>query len=150
MRSIEQPDIYPDRKIPLLDSYSLPVTCLTHIRTSCLMMKHPPNTLQRYLSTVLLQDFAQLIIIGQTHISFDHAVFKTDSFLKYKETMVTFCSTSANPLSKLMKAILPELSSQVTSLHSDNNCHQKPCIYFLRSNFCQINDNFTTTLRITM
>ena len=37
--------------------------------------------------TVLLQDVAQLINIGRTHILFDHAVLKTDLLLNYKETM---------------------------------------------------------------
>ena len=34
--------------------------------------------------TVLLQYFTKLINIFRTHILFDHAVFKTDLFLKYK------------------------------------------------------------------
>ena len=40
--------------------------------------------------TVLIQDVVQLINIGRTHISFNHAVFKTDLLLKYKETMGYF------------------------------------------------------------
>ena len=39
---------------------------------------------------LLIQDVAQLMNIVQTHILFDHEVFKTDLFLKYKETMATF------------------------------------------------------------
>ena len=34
--------------------------------------------------TIFLQDFTQLIHIGRNHILFDHAVFKTELFLKYK------------------------------------------------------------------
>ena len=95
--------IYPQTsETPLLDSYSYPVTCTTHIRTFCLTTIHPLNTLQQNLSTLLLQDVAKLINIGRTHILFDHAVFKTDLFLNYKETMGTFCGTNLNPLSQLL------------------------------------------------
>ena len=34
--------------------------------------------------TVLIQDFAQLINIGRTHILFYHEVFNTEFFLNYK------------------------------------------------------------------
>ena len=60
----------------------------------------------------------------RTNILFDHAVFKTDLLFKYRGTMGTFCSTSVSLVSQSLKAVLPELSSQV-------------------------NDNVTTTLRIT-
>ena len=36
--------------MPLLYSYSCHVTCVTHIRPSCLMMNHIPNMLQQHLS----------------------------------------------------------------------------------------------------
>ena len=88
------------------------------------MTNHPPNTFQKHLSTVLLQDVAQLINIGWTHILFDHAIFKTDLFLNYKETMGTFCSTSVTPVSQSLKAVLPELSSKVTNFPYDINGHQ--------------------------
>ena len=55
-------------KTPFLDRYSFSMTCSTHISPSCLTTNHPPNTLQRHLSTVLLQDFSQLMNIGCTHI----------------------------------------------------------------------------------
>ena len=93
-------------KIPLLDSYSFPVTCPTHVRPYCLTKNHPPNMFQQHISTVILQYVAQLINIGRTHILFDHAFFKTDLFLKYKGTMGTFCSTSVNPLSQSLRAVL--------------------------------------------
>ena len=93
-------------KTPFLDSYSFPVTCPTHIRSSCMMNNHPPNTLQRHPSTVMLQDVAQLINIGRTHILFDDAVFKTDLFLKYKENMGNFCSISVNLVSQSLKDVL--------------------------------------------
>ena len=109
-----------------------------------------PDTLQRHLSTVLLKDVAQLINIGRTPILFDHAVFKTDLFFKCKENMGTFCITSVNSVSHSMKAVLPELSSQATNLHYDINGHQNTSMDFLRSDSFQTNDNFTTTLRITM
>ena len=46
----------------------------------------------------MLQDFATLINIGRNHILFDHEVLKTELFLNCKTTLVTFCSTSVNPL----------------------------------------------------
>ena len=58
--------------------------------------------------------------------------------------MGTFCSTSVNPVSQSMKAVLPKLSTQVTNLHSDINGHQKTIMDFLCSNFHQINDNVVT------
>ena len=61
------------------------------------------------LSTLLLQDVVELINIGRTHDLLYHAVFKTNLFLKYKETMDTFCSTSVNPVYESLKAVLPEL-----------------------------------------
>ena len=42
------------------------------------------------LRIVLLQDVAQLINIGWTHILFDPTVFKTDLLLNNKETIGTF------------------------------------------------------------
>ena len=63
--------------------------------------------------TLLLQDVAHLMNIVRTHILFDHEVFKTVLFLNYKETMGTICSTSVNPVSQSLKAVLPELSSQL-------------------------------------
>ena len=122
-------------KKPFLDIYFFPLICPTHIRPSCLTTKHPPNALQGNLSTILLQDVTQLINIGQTHILFDHAVFKTDLFLKYRETTGTFCSTSVNPVSQSLKSVMLEISSQVTNLHSDINGHQNTSMYFLCSNF---------------
>ena len=113
------------------------------------MTNHTPKTFQRQVSTVLLKDVAQLINIVWTHILFDHAVLKTDLFLKYNETMATLSSTNVNPVSQSLKAVLPELSSQVTNFHSDINGHQNTSMDFLRYNFCQINDNVTTTLMIT-
>ena len=93
---------------------------------------------------VLLQDVSQLINIGRTHILFDLEVFKTELFLKYKETMGTFFSTSVNPVSWSLRAVLTGFSSQVTKLYSDINVHQKTSMDFLCSNFCQINDNVVT------
>ena len=58
--------------------------------------------------------------------------------------MVTLCSTSVNPVYQSMKAVLTELSIQVTNLHSDINGHQNTSIDFLCSNFRQINDNVVT------
>ena len=144
-----QPDISLERKNTPRGQLFFPVTYLTPIRPSCMTTNHPTNTFQRHHSTVLLQDFAQLINIGRTHILFYRAVFNTELFLKYRETMGTFCSTSVNPVSQSLKAVLPELPIQVTNLHSDINGHQKTSMDFLRSKFLQINDNITTTLRIT-
>ena len=121
----------------------------TNIRPSCLTKKHPLNTLQLHLSTSLLQDVAQLINIAQTHIVFDHAVFNNNLFLKYKETMGTICSTNVNQVPQSRKDVLTETSNQVTNLHSEIIGHQKTSMDFLHSNFRQINDNVTTTLRIT-
>ena len=73
--------------------------------------------------------------IGRTHNLYDHAAFKTDFFLKYKETTGTFCSTSVNPVSQSLKSVMPEISSQVANLHSDINGHQNTSMYFLCSNF---------------
>ena len=49
-----------------------------------------------------------------------------------------------NPVSKSLNDILPELSSQVTNLHSDINSHQNTSMNFLFSKFHQINDNVVT------
>ena len=95
------------------------------------------------------QDVAQLIHIGGLKFLFYHAVFKTGLLLRCKKTVCTLCSTSVDPVSQSMKAVLTELSSQVTNLHSDINGNQKTSIDFLRSSFRQINDNVTTTLRIS-
>ena len=92
----------------------------------------------------MLQDVAQLINIGRTHILLYRSVFKTDLFLKYRETMGTFCITGVNPVSQSMKAVLTEHSIQVTNLNSDVNGHQNTSMDFLCSNFCQINDNVVT------
>ena len=94
--------------------------------------------------TVLLQDVAQQINIGRTHILFDRLVLKTELFLNYKEIMGTFCSTSVNTVSHSLRDVLPENSSQVTNLHSDINSHQKTSMDFLCYNFFQINDNVVT------
>ena len=93
---------------------------------------------------LLLQYFRQLMNIGHTRVLFDHEVFNTELLLNYKEIMGTFCSTIVNPVSQSLKSILPELSSKLTNLHSDVNGHQKTSIYYLSSNFCQINDNVAT------
>ena len=99
--------------------------------------------------TVLLQDVAQLINISWTHILSDHEVFKTKLLLNYKEILVTFCRTSVNLVSNYLKAVLSEVSNQATNLHSDINCHQKASINFLCSTIFEINDNITTSPRIT-
>ena len=93
---------------------------------------------------VILQDVAQLINIGRTHILFDREVFKTGLFLKYKETTGNFCSTSVNHVSKSQKDVLTEFSSQVNKFHYDINGHQNTSMDFLCSNFRQINDNVVT------
>ena len=136
-------------KIPFFDSYSLPVIFMTHISPSFLMNDRTPNTLQWHLSTVLIQDVVQLINIGRIYTLFDHAVFNTYLFLRYKETMGNFCRTSVNPLSEFLKAVMSEFSIQVTNLHSDINGHQNTSMAFLYSDFRQIYDNVTTILRIT-
>ena len=64
--------------------------------------------------------------------------------------MGTLLSTRVNPVSHSLKSVLTEVSSQLTNLHSDINGHQNTSMDFLLSNFFQINDNVTTTLRITM
>ena len=94
--------------------------------------------------TVMLQDVAQLISIGCTHILFYHEVFKTGLFLNYKETLGTFCSTSVNLVSQSLKALLSELSSLLNNLHYDFNVHQKKSMDFMCSNSCKINDNVVT------
>ena len=114
------------------------------------MMNQPLNTLQRHLSAVLIQDVAQLVNIVWTHILFDHAFFKADLFLKYRETKGTFYSTSVNPVSQSLKSVLTELSIQVTNLHSIINGHQNTSMDFMHSKFRQINDNTTTILRKTI
>ena len=43
-----------------------------------------------------------------------------------------------------LKAVLPEISSQLTNLHSGVNCHQNTSMDYLCSNFHQIKDNFIT------
>ena len=58
--------------------------------------------------------------------------------------MVTFCSTSVNPLSQSLKVVLPELISELTKFDSNNNGHQNISMDFLCSNFRQINDNVVT------
>ena len=58
--------------------------------------------------------------------------------------MVTLCSTSVNPVYQSTKAVLTELSIQVTNLYSDINGHQNTSIDFLCSNFHQINDTVVT------
>ena len=40
--------------------------------------------LMERVRTVLLQDVAQLMNIGRTHILFDNEVFKTESFFNYR------------------------------------------------------------------
>ena len=92
----------------------------------------------------MLQDVAQLISIGCTHILFYHEVFKTGLFLNYKETLGTFCSTSVNLVSQSLKALLSELSSLLNNLHYDFNVHQKKSMDFMCSNSCKINDNVVT------
>ena len=135
-------------KTPFLESYYFHVKCPTNIRPYSLKTTHPPNTFQQHLSTVLLQDVAQLINIFLTRILFDHAVFKTDLFLKDKETIGTLFSTSVNQLFQSLKAVMSELSSQVTNLQYGVNGSQGTSLDFLRSNFRQINDNVTTIIRI--
>ena len=49
-----------------------------------------------------------------------------------------------NPVSQSLKAIMPELSSRFTNLHSDINGHQNISMDFLCSNFRKINDNIVT------
>ena len=60
------------------------------------------------------------------------------------ETLGTLCSTSANPIYLSLKSLLPELSIQITKLHSDVNDHQKTSMDFLSYNFHQINDIVVT------
>ena len=45
-----------------------------------------------------------------------------------------------NPVSNSLKFVLPELSIQLTKLHSDVNGHQNTSMDFISSNFRQIND----------
>ena len=78
----------------------------------------------------MLQNVAKLMNISRTHILFDHEVFKTELFLKYRETMSTLCSTSVNPVFQSLKAVLTELSSQLTNLQYDVNGHQKTSMCF--------------------
>ena len=90
---------------------------------------------------VLIQDVAQVNNICRTHILFYDEVFKTELFLNYKETLGTFWSKSVNPVSNSLNSVLPELSIQLTNLHSDVNGQQNTIMYVLCSNFRQINDN---------
>ena len=94
--------------------------------------------------TILLQDVAQMMNIGRTHILIDREFFKTELFLKFRETLGIFCNTSVNPVSQSLKDVHPELSSKLTNLHSDVNGHQKNSMGYLSSNFRQINDNVVT------
>ena len=94
--------------------------------------------------TVMLQHVAQLINIGRTHILYDHEVFKTELFLNYRETMGNFFSSSMNPVFQALNVVLQKLSSQLTNLYSDVNGNQKSSIYFMSSNFRQINYNVGT------
>ena len=87
---------------------------------------------------VLLQDVSQLINIDHTHILFDRGAFKTEFLLNYKENLVTFCSTSENPVSQSLKALLPEISSRLSNLHSDVNGRQNISMNFLCSGFFKL------------
>ena len=76
---------------PLIERYKLSLNALDAsdpITTACAFLDF--TEIER---TVLLQDVAQLINIGRTHILCYHEVFKTELFLNYKETLGTFCST---------------------------------------------------------
>ena len=53
-----------------------------------------------------------------------------------------------NPVSSSLKSVLPELSSQLTNLHSDVNGRQKTRMDFLCSNFHQINNNVVTVKKV--
>ena len=57
--------------------------------------------------TVMLQDVAQLINIGRTHILFDNEVFKTELFLNYNEALSTFCRIIVNLLSQSLNVVMP-------------------------------------------
>ena len=54
-----------------------------------------------------------------------------------------------NPVSQSFKAVLPELSSHITNLHSDVNGHQNTSMDFPCSNFHQINDNVACTTTVS-
>ena len=57
--------------------------------------------------TLILQDVAQLINIGRTHILFHHEVVNTELFLNYKENLGPFFSTSVNPSYQSLKYVMP-------------------------------------------
>ena len=96
--------------------------------------------MDRYI-TAMLKDFVQLINIGRNHILFYNEVFKAELFFNCKVTLGNFCSTSVNPVSQSLKAVMTELSGELTNFHYDVNGHGKTSMYFLCSNFFQINDN---------
>ena len=93
-----------------------------------------PDFMERGI-TVVLQGIAQLMNIGRTNILFYHEVFKTELFLNYRETLGTFCSTSVNPVSQSLKAVLTELSSQLTNLHSVVMVTKRPAWIICLLNF---------------
>ena len=82
--------------------------------------------------------------IGRTRILFDKDFLKTELLLNYKGTLGTFCSTSVNPVSQSLKDLLLELLIQLTNFHSDVNGHKNTSMYYLCSNFRQINNNVVT------
>ena len=49
-----------------------------------------------------------------------------------------------NPVSQSLKALLLELLIQLTNFHSDVNGHKNTSMYYLCSNFRQINNNVVT------
>ena len=58
--------------------------------------------------------------------------------------MDTFCSTSVDPVSQSLKAVLPEIIYQLTNLHSAINGNQNTSMDILCYNLFLINDNVVT------
>ena len=76
-------------------------------------------SLLKRLRIVLLQDAAEMIVIGRSHVIFTNGVFKSNDFLSFVEDMRHHLNHVRNPQDVQLETVLPGVNERFNSLHAD-------------------------------
>ena len=71
------------------------------------------------LRSVILQDAAQMKILGLDHMIFHLPVFCSGLFAEFCASVKNYLSTTVNPFEASIESVLPGIQSKIDSVHSD-------------------------------
>jgi len=136
----------------LIPPESLQLQIFPFIEEALEQIKHTPRgcstaycflQLLTRLRVVLLQDVAEMIIHGRTHVVFQCSVFQTEEFKRYTEDMSQHLLHVQNPEDQSLQSLLPGINERFNNLHADFSAK----FMYVQNKFDDASNKFTTQLQ---